>query len=69
MGSLGTSELIILVLGLALLAPSVVAFVRAIQAGRSDWAIGIGVSVVVWPVSFVLALIYLIKVHPAQQGA
>ena len=53
---------------LALLVVPILATVRAAKSGRRGWAIGIGVSILVFPVSVILAVVYLAAVHPKSSA-
>jgi hypothetical protein len=67
-GSLGTGELIILLVIAGFIGVPIWAIVRAAKAGRTGWAVGIAVALLVWPISLVSAIVYLTAVHPGTSG-
>ena len=50
-----------LLLLVAVLVVAIIAIVRAVKRGQTQWALAIGLTLIVFPVSLVLAIIYLAK--------
>ena len=69
MGSLGTGELIILLFIAASIGVPIWAIIRAFKSGQTGWAVGILLAMIFGPLSLVLAIVYLLAIHPKQTAS